>query len=293
MPRVAAPADRRFRRPHVKPARKRKVSARQAWLTVKVLCVLGLALYGGWRGTALVLGAPALQVSRITVRGNQWLSSGEVLALVAGLRGRNILTVDLDAWQQRLLASSWVEEAHVRRVLPSRVDIQVRERRAIGIGRLAGSLYLVDSAGVVIDEYGPHYSELDLPIVDGLAARPAEGASAVDEGRARLAARVIAALESRPDLADRVSQIDVSDAHDAVVMLEGDTVMLRLGEDAFAERIQEYLDLAPALRERVADIDYVDLRFDERLYVRPVTKRQRAPASAGEKPSAQPGGHRR
>ncbi len=273
MPRVAAPADKRFRRPHVKPARKRKVSARQAWLIVKVLSVLALALYGGWRGTALVLGAPVLQVSRITVRGNDRLSTGEVLALVDGLRGRNILTVDLDQWQQRLLASSWVEEAQVRRVLPSRVDIELRERRAIGLARLAASLYLVGADGVVIDEYGPHYAEFDLPIIDGLAAPPSEGAGAVDDARARLAARVIAALASRPDLADRVSQIDVSDAHDAVVMLEGDTVMLRLGEDAFAERIQEYLDLAPALRERVTDIDYVDLRFDERLYVRPATKR--------------------
>jgi cell division septal protein FtsQ len=273
MPRVAAPADRRFRRAQVKPGRRRRVSARAAWTLFKIATVLGLALYGGWRGTALVLGAPALQVSRIAVRGNDRLSNGEVLALVDGLRGKNILTVNLAEWQRRLLASSWVEEVDVRRVLPSSVDIRLRERRAIGIGRLAGSLYLVDATGVVIDEYGPQYSELDLPIVDGLAASPADGAGAVDAARARLAGRLIAALDVRPDLADRVSLIDVSDAHDAVVMLEGETVKLRLGEEAFADRIQEYVDLAPALRERVADIDYVDLRFDERLYVRPVRKR--------------------
>jgi cell division protein FtsQ len=272
MPRVSAPADKRFRRAQVKPGRKRQVSGRHAWTTFKLASILGLALYGGWRGTALVLGAPALQVSRISVRGHERLSSGEVLALVDGLRGRNILTVDLDELQQRLLASSWVEEAHVRRILPSRVDIQVRERRPIGIGRLSSSLYLVDASGVVIDEYGPNYAELDLPIIDGLAARPSAGAGLVDEARARLAARVISGLESRPDLADRVSQIDVSDPHDAVVILEGDPVMLRLGEEAFADRIQEYLDIAPALRERVTEMDYVDLRFDERLYVRPVTK---------------------
>jgi cell division protein FtsQ len=273
MPRVAAPSDKRFRRAHVKPARRGKASARYPWLVFKVVTVLGLALYGGWRGTALVLGAPALQVARISVRGNERLSSGEVLALVDGLRGRNILTVDLDEWQQRLLASSWVEQAHVRIVLPSRVDIRLHERRAIGIGRLANSLYLIDATGVIIDEYGLNYSELDLPIIDGLAARPAEGVSAVDEPRARLAARVIGALEARPDLAGRVSLIDVSDAHDAVVMLEGETVMVRLGEQDFVDRLEEYLDLAPALRERVADIDYVDMRFDERLYVRPAKKR--------------------
>mgnify|MGYP003494045404 CR=1 FL=1 len=55
----------------------------------------------------------------------------------------------------------------------------------------------------------------------------------------------------------------------AVVILEGDTALLRLGDAEFVERLQQYLDLAPALRERMAGIDYVDLRFDERLYVRP------------------------
>jgi cell division protein FtsQ len=272
---VAAPADKRFRRAQVKPARKRQVNGRHGWLAIRLVAVLAVALYGGWRGAALVLGAPALQVSRISIRGNERLSSGEVLALVDGLRGEHILAVDLDNWQSRLLASPWVEAAHLRRLLPSRVDIQVRERRPIGIARLAGSLYLVDARGVVIDEYGPNYADLDLPMIDGLAAAPADGASAIDESRVRLAARLLASLESRPDLATRISQIDVADAHDAVVMLDDDTVMLRLGDADFADRIQAYLDLAPTLRERVAEIDYVDLRFDERLYVRPVERKKR------------------
>jgi cell division protein FtsQ len=190
------------------------------------------------------------------------------------LRGENIFRVDLAEWQARLLASPWVEEAHLRRILPARIEIEIRERRPIGIARLAGSLYLVDASGVVIDEYGPNYADLDLPMIDGLAAVPGNATSAVDETRARLAARVIASLAARPDVADRVSQIDVSDAHDAVVILDGDTALLRLGDDDFVERIQGYLDLAPTLRERVEEIDYVDLRFDERLYVRPVERKR-------------------
>jgi cell division protein FtsQ len=271
---VAAPADKRFRRAQVKPARKRQVNARYGWLVFRIVAVLALALYGGWRGTALIFGAPALQVSRISTRGNERLSSGEVLALVEGLRGENILTVDLSEWQARLLASPWVQEVHLRRILPARIDIQVRERRPIGIARLSGSLYLVDGNGIVIDEYGPNYADLDLPVIDGLAAVPGDRAGLLDESRAQLAASLIAALETRPDLAERVSQIDVSDSHDAVVILDGDTVMLRLGDENFVERIQEYIDLAPTLRERVAEIDYVDLRFDERLYVRPVERKR-------------------
>ena len=269
MPVVAARADKRFRRAQVKPARKRRVSVRQAWLVLRLLTVLGVALYGGWRGTALVLGAPVLRVSHISMEGNERLSTGEVLALLDGLRGRNILTVDLDEWQSRLLASPWVEQAHVRRVLPSGIDVDLRERHPIGIGRLSGALYLVDATGVVIDEYGPAYADLDLPMIDGLAARTADAPGAVDEARARLAARLLAAIQRRPDIAERVSQIDVSDAHDAVIILDNDTAVLRLGEDDFVDRIQQYLDVAATLRERVEEIDYVDLRFGERVYVKP------------------------
>jgi cell division protein FtsQ len=275
MPTIAAPADKRFRRAHVKPGRKQKVNLRHMWLGVKVATILGLAVYGGWRAASLLLSAQSLQVSRVLVRGNERLSTGEIHALVDGLEGQNTLTVDLDRWQQRLLASPWVEDATVRRLLPSRIHIQIRERRPMGIGRIGTALYLVDSRGIVIDEYGPNYADLDLLLVDGLAARPGDDPGAVDEDRARLAARLITALQARPDMAQKVAQIDVSDAHDAVVLLENDPAMLRLGESDFVERLQNYFDLAPALRERVANIDYVDLRFDQRLYVRPAAPSKR------------------
>lgn len=289
MPAVAAPADRRFRRAHVKPGSKRRAAARRSWAVLRVVTVLAVTVYGGWRGTVLLLGAPALRVSHISLQGNQRLSNGELLGLVDALRGRNIVQVDLAEWRTRLLASPWVEDAHVRRVLPSRVEIEIIERQPIGIGRLSGALYLVDAHGVVIDEYGPNYADLDLPLIDGLAeiaSRPsgakgvaardraavgglASGHATVNASRADLAARLIAALATRPDLAERVSHIDVSDPHDAVVLLENDTAMLRLGEGQFVDRIQEYLNVAPALRERVTTIDYVDMRFGERVYVRP------------------------
>lgn len=275
MPAIAVSADRRFRRAQVKPSRKRSAVARQVWSVVRIIAVLGVTLYGGWRATALVLGAPALQVARITVRGNDRLANGEVLALLDGLRGQNILTVDLRAWQARLLASPWVAQAQVRRMLPSRIDVELSERVPIGIARLSGALYLVDAAGIVIDEFGPNYAALDLPLIDGLAAAPGAADGVVNERKARLAAQVVAALAARADLAARVSEIDVSDAHDAVVILEGDTTLLRLGDQEFVARIQQYLDVAPALHERVPQIDYVDLRFGERVYVRPVARRVR------------------
>jgi cell division septal protein FtsQ len=264
---VAAPADRRFRRAHVKPGRRRRQWQSLVKPALKYAVVTLLVTYGVYRGSSVVAHARVLQIDRIVVRGNERLSRDEVLAVLSGLQGESLVWTDLDAWRRRLLASPWVRDAALRRSLPSTIEVSVLERQPIGIGRMAGEMYLVDERGVVIDRYGPQYADLDLPIIDGLSAPP--GGGMTDAGRAELAARVIAALRSKPDIARRLSQIDVNDAHNATVIFAGDPAVIELGEDQFLQRIQSYLELAPALRERVPDIEYVDLRFDERIYVRP------------------------
>jgi cell division protein FtsQ len=267
---IAAAPDKRFKRSHVKPSRKRSPTSKYVWLAARLAGFAALLGYAAYQGAALIAAAPSLQIGHVTVRGQGRLSTGEVLALIDGLRGQNILAADLEPWQQKLLSSPWVESATIRRVLPSTVEIVLTERRPMGIGRIGTAMYLLDPRGVIIDEYGPVYADLDLPIIDGLTASPQDGGSIVDVARAEFAARVIAALSARPELQQLVSQLDVSNLHDAVVLLAGDPALLRLGDTDFVNRLQQYVDLAPALRERVSAVDYVDLRFDERLYVRPV-----------------------
>lgn len=276
---VAAQTDRRFRRAHVKPARRKRNWRASVRSLLIWIAVVGAVTYGALRTSALAAHAHVLEVEKIVVRGNERLSKGEVLALLNGLRGENLMWTDLNVWRARLMASPWVRDAALRRSLPSTVEVVVSERQPIGIGRINGDMYLVDERGVIIDQYGPQYADIDLPIIDGLLAAPSGGGSMTDEGRADLAARVIAAVKSKPAIARRLSQVDVSDLHNASVILSGDSAMIQLGDDQFLARLQSYLDLAPTLRERVADIDSVDLRFDDRIYVKPT--KTASPANTG------------
>jgi cell division septal protein FtsQ len=281
---VAAPADRRFRRSHVKPSRTRRGWAGRIKPLLRYALAAALAGYGLYLGSRSAAQAHVLRVDRILVRGNERLSQGEVLAVLSGLRGESLVWTDLDRWRQRLLASPWVREAALRRSLPSTVEVVVWERQPIAIGRLSDDMYLIDEHGTVIDQFGPQYEDLDLPIVGGLTALSTPGTPGtprtagtsgtpagllVDSARADLAARVIAALNPKPDVARRLSQVDVSDVHNAQVILAGDAAVIALGEDQFLARLESYLDLAPALHERVNEIDHVDVRFENRIYVRP------------------------
>ena len=271
---VTAPADRRFRRAHLKPSRKRTGFVARRWRGALAIAVLGLAVYAGHRAIAVVTGLEIFHINQINVRGNHRLSKGEVLAMLESLRGRSVLAVDLAEWRRSLLNSPWVADASLRRTLPSTVDVVILERAPLGIARINGSLYLVDDRGAVIDEYGPQYADLDLPIIDGLSGHlaSAPGEESSDAYRALLARRLLDALRVR-NMASQISQIDVSDSRNAIVLLEGDPTLIRLGNERFVERLQSYHELAPALREQVPAIDYVDLRFDERVYVRPAPNR--------------------
>ena len=265
---VYTQTDRRFRRAHVKPSRKRRIVAarRRLMRVATAFAIIGLGLY--WL-VDIVHNMPALSIATIKVEGNNRMSNGEVLALAGTLRGQNILLADLDTERARLLTSGWVEDATLRRLLPATIEVVITERIPIGLARFSDRLYLVDSIGTVIDEYSPAVSEFDLPIIDGLSIGGKQEI-VVDRARAQLAARLISEVDSRRELAQRISEIDVHDPRDAVVLLSGDPALVHLGNERFVERLQEYLELVPVLRARVPSIDSVDLRFEQRVYVRPV-----------------------
>ena len=261
---VTAPADRRFLRAQVKPGRRDRPW--RAWIrATRVIALVGLIVCLGWVGLAAVARSGSLRVRTIAVSGNHRLSNGELLALVEGLRGQNVLAVNLDEWRGRVLECPWVADAVVRRALPSTVEIVVTEREPLAIGRIGEELYLVDERGVIIDEFGPRYADLDLPILDGLAT--GTSGDGTNERRAALAGRLFDELRPHPELAKRVSQVDVSDPHNAVVIVDQDLAKVRLGEDKFLERLKSYVEMASTLREQVPAIDYVDLRFGERWVV--------------------------
>lgn len=270
---VRAPAEKNFRRAKVKPARRK---GWRAYIRIRHLLRLAaavVAVYAVYRAFDLVVTAAPLQVNRVVIRGNVRLSSGEVQAVTHGLRGSSILLADLDFYRSKLLETPWIADVALRRVLPGTIEVFISERRPVGLCRLRDDLFLVDREGTLIDQFGPQYSEFDFPIIDGLVRTPDRAQPTIDPARAELAARVIEAFAANRKLAKRVSQIDVRDVHNAVVLLDDDPALLHIGDDHFLQRVQSYLEIAPALRERVPEIDYVDLRFDERVYVRPAGSR--------------------
>jgi cell division septal protein FtsQ len=282
---VSAPADKRFRRSHVRPTR--HTPWRSRWLKRLAGAAIVVALAFSVFGVAgYALSSKRLAIQHIEVRGNVRISNSEVRALLSDLIGTNVLTADIGASLDRLRRDSkWVADAEIRRVFPASVAVGLTEKRAFAIARDGEDLHLIDQTGIIIDSFGPDYAEFDLPVVNGLVSSPGAGLL-IDLDRFALARRALGALQPRPDLAKRVSEIDVSDQRDVVFLLNDDTALIHVGADHFLERLQTYVELASTLRQRVPDIDHVDMRYMSyggRVYVRPRHQERAVPQRRGDK----------
>lgn len=260
---IPAPADKRFRRSDARPTRKRswQVAGRRFALLAAAVLLAVVSLM--WVANTF-MDAGRFRINSVAVHGTVHLAADEVRALVQGIEGQSIFRVKLDEYQLRVVDNPWVSAAILRRVFPSTVDITVTERTPLVLGRWNAQLYLVDATGTIIDTAGPQYAGFDLPIVDGLLTDESNGTA--DPRRAELTERLLTDLAPRADLRRRVSQVDVSDPRNAIVLLAGEPAKLYLGDTKFLERLQMYEQTQAGIREHVRAIDYFELRFD-RVFV--------------------------
>jgi cell division protein FtsQ len=284
---VKAPADKRFKRGRVKTPRKTRRWTGLIRPLVKWTLVLGILGYTTVRALALVTESPALRITRVVVQGQRHLTAGDVRARVRMLEGANIVRADLDAARRRLLGSPWIADATLRRQLPGTIEIAIEERQPVALARFArGGLQLIAEDGMVL---GSAQAAFDLPIADGLTpvvGRSLSGPGAgvgipaqVDPERAGLIGRLVESLRQEEGLLAMVSEVDVTDVEDAVVLLGDDPARVHLGHEDFARRVRAYRDLAPTLLQHVDAIDSADVRYDGRVFVRPARGR---PARAGQ-----------
>jgi cell division protein FtsQ len=261
-----AVADKRFRRPDVRPGRSRRFSQRLVRMVGTGLVLVALMAIGALFSTRLV-GARVLAVDRVVFHGNRRLPEGKIDELKGTVRGQSLLLVDLQQFRAELLKSPWVAAVTVRRMLPSTLEVSIVERDPMAIARLGQQLYLVDGDGVIMSQYGPQHAEFDLPIVDGMAGTGAD-AESNDPARARLVSHFLTSLATRPELRKSISQVDVSRDGNVAVLLDGDATRLYLGDDQFVDRLRTYLEIRSTLVERMHEVDSVDLRYGQRVIVK-------------------------
>ncbi|MEE8540898.1 MAG: FtsQ-type POTRA domain-containing protein [Desulfobacterales bacterium] len=103
---------------------------------------------------------------QVTVRGIHRISKKDVLNQAQINKGINVLSVNLSMLRKRLLAHTWIAEAHVRRELPNMISIRIEEHEPLAIIDLGRKL-LINHKGEIFKEKSSS-DPLHLPIISGL-----------------------------------------------------------------------------------------------------------------------------
>ena len=258
-----------FRPPRQSRARRDKRSGmRSVFVAIQISAAVCAALVGAFLFTERFAIPHRFRIASIEVKGNHFLSEGEVREMLGPAMGGSLISADLEGLRANLAASPWVGGAVVRRKLPDTLTVDVTERFPIAFAE-TDQLYVMDASGELIDLLGPRTAGFDLPVIRGLGGVSME----VRRDRAR---RASVLLDDLGDLSAEVSGMSVDASGDLLVVLRGDGSVLKLAEPPYRRRVLSFLALRQKLRERCPDAEYFDLRFKDRIYAKPASRDEKA-----------------
>ena len=189
----------------------------------------------------------------------------------AGLRpGMSIWDVDAAAVQARLGQLPWVRTARVRRDLPGRVVIRVREYRPVAIVRVEDAertLYYVAADGRIFAPVDGSDGR-DLPYVSGLTRADLEGAAGRGTEAVREALGALAAAVPQAAALGAVSEVHVDLREGITIMPTRPPVPIHLGHGDFAAKLARAAEVLPRWADRGSEVQSVRCEFDDQVIVR-------------------------
>ncbi|MEW5806437.1 MAG: FtsQ-type POTRA domain-containing protein [Acidobacteriota bacterium] len=231
------------------------------------IVIAGLA-FGFKEGYLYFISSPEYDVMNIKIMGCNYSSCDELKSSIASILRTNIFTIDLEQLKKRLKENPWVEDAAIKKNLPSKIEIEIKEREPVALLLWKEEIYLIDRNAVPIDFLKPEYSKFDFPILIGAET------DNLEESVLRIK-RGIAMLETirdaRPSMMDMVSEINVCKGHYFQVRFTDGSPILYLDEETFDENIDHYLSIKDDIARQFDNVEYIDLRWKNRVVVKPIS----------------------
>jgi len=113
------------------------------------------------------------RLTELTVLGNRVVERREIIERSGLRQGIGLLGFDVEAARNRVEELDWIDTATIRVLWPAKVEIRVREHRALALVQYQDSpdrgLHYMDGKGMIFARVGAG-QELDFPVLTGFPA---------------------------------------------------------------------------------------------------------------------------
>lgn len=201
-----------------------------------------------------VRSADFLRVKHLYLEGNNHLTNVEILRLL-NVKGKNMLIMNSELLSRRLLASPWTKSIMLRKELPGTLIIKIREKDPMAILKKGDGLYYLDDKGVLLDKIEKNGTVLPVITLDN------SNKDALEE-----ALKLSDALSKNGQTRGKAVEIQGTRPEDIAMRINNTLVLMGFGE--YDQKIASYLSLKDEIVRRSIPVEYIDVRFANRLIVK-------------------------
>ncbi|MBF0554199.1 MAG: FtsQ-type POTRA domain-containing protein [Nitrospirae bacterium] len=230
------------------------INARNIGIAVSVLTVLGSVIFMGY----YTLSANYFKVDKYGVEGNSHLKDNDIFELM-DVKGKSILSINAEILARRLESSPWIKTSYVRKELPSSILVKITEKAPAAVLNDGHTMYLIDEAGVKLDS-------IEKP----LAGMPVINIEEQYKRAYAEAVRLVNVINKTSALSGKAIEITGMRPEDISLTLNGLLILMGFGD--YEKKLSSYFSLKEEIAGRNMAIEYIDLRFSNRLILKPLKK---------------------
>lgn len=199
-------------------------------------------------------------VSEVVFTGSTHLAETELRHLSGIRTGEGLLVLSARDVAERLKKSPWIRNVGVRKEFPRTVRVMIDESSPFAILEMKGKSFLVDDRGELLEELKDAIPF--LPVISGDPFKNRDNF---------LEALALARVVKDKKIAAEKSRVEIiADKGPQDISMVIDNVVVKIGRGDYEQKLTRLFELEDEIKRRAITVDYVDLRFANRVVLKPM-----------------------
>lgn len=201
--------------------KKRIIKKILKWTSLVIVLLVALVFF---------MMSPLFNVTEITVLGNTGVSTETIISLSQIEIGNNIYKTSKEIIKKRIKENAYIESVEVKRRLPNKIELEVKERKTSYMLEYGGSFAYINNQGYILEVSN---EKLDVPIIEGYTTNAEElqagkRLNKEDLSRLEMILKITESKESN-EILEKINRISIEDNQNYTLKMEEEKKTVYLG----------------------------------------------------------------
>ncbi|MBI3377879.1 MAG: FtsQ-type POTRA domain-containing protein [Nitrospirae bacterium] len=242
-----------------------RIKKRRCLLKLFALFLLITGAYWGAKYAIDTARKTLFPVKEIVFSGNKHISESELKAIMGINGNESLFGLSSKELEARLLKSPWIKAVSFRKDFPHRFTVRIEESTPYALLERNGRTFFIDDKGNRLEELKGEAIPF-LPVISG---DPFKNSSVFSE-----VLNLVRTMKDKGFIAvkDRIEIIIPRGAGPEDISMQVDGMLVKVGHGEYEEKLQRLLELEDEIMRRGIPVDYIDLRFANKVIVKPINE---------------------